>query len=577
MDRIIRNGRIVDGSGGASFSGDIAIRGGKIAQVGKVDGRGAEEIDAAGAVVAPGFIDVHTHFDAQVFWDQTLSPSIYHGVTTALAGNCGFTLAPLSGRQEDTDYLLRMLSRVEGMPLVTLQEAVKPDWRSFAEYLDKIDGTLAINTAFMVGHSALRRAVMGERALTDKASAKDIESMTALLELSLRQGGTGFSTTVSPTHSDYEGRPVPSRVAEREELLALAAVLRGHPGTWLELVFGVSEMKEEHYALASDMSLSAQRPINWNAVQINSSKPELLEMKLKAGDYAHQRGATTIALVPAAPMIVLLNFVNMFVLDTIPNWSQLVPMSMPDRVRALADPDFRAQLIQGAESPEAKQGGRLPNWDRVMLEGLSLPDNLQWNGKPLGAVAASRQRSSLETLFDLAVEEDLGVSFSMPAESVDEKSWQLRGELWRDRRCLIGGSDAGAHLDMLNSFAFSTQLLGEGVRRRGLLSLEEAVHRITALPAKCFGLRGRGSIAPGMAADLVIFDPETVDCGPIAMRNDLPGGEKRLYADAMGVAQVIVAGEVVANDNRATGRYPGRVLRSGRDTETVPIGTWLHG
>jgi len=359
-------------------------------------------------------------------------------------------------------------------------------------------------------------------------------------------------------------------------MLHLAGVLQDHPGTWLEMVFGVAEMTEEHYALAADMSLSARRPINWNAVQINSSRPDLLEMKLKAGDYAHERGATTIALVPSTPMIVLLNFVNMFVLDTIPSWSQLVPMSLAERIRALADPAFREILITGAESPEAARG-RLPRWDTVVIEGLSLPHNKGWNGRPLGELASQRGKKSLEVLFDLAVEEELGVSFSMPAESVDEESWKLRGDLWRDRRCLIGGSDAGAHLDMLNSFAFSTQLLGEGVRRRKLLGLEEAVHRITALPAKCFGLKERGLIAQGMAADIVIFDPEVVDCGPIAMRNDLPGGEKRLYADAIGIAHVIVAGEVVARENHATGRYPGKVLRSGHDTETVPIGAWLHG
>jgi N-acyl-D-aspartate/D-glutamate deacylase len=215
MDTVIRNGLLVDGTGSPRYPGDIGIENGRIVAVGQLAERGAVEIDAGGAVVAPGFIDIHTHYDAQAFWDPMLSPSVYHGVTTVLAGNCGFTLAPLSGDPADADYLLRMLSRVEGMPLSTLREAVKPSWRSFGEYLAKIDGTLAINASFMVGHSALRRAVMGERSVTDKATPVEVELMSALLRRSLAEGGVGFSTTIANTHSDYEGRPVPSRVASR--------------------------------------------------------------------------------------------------------------------------------------------------------------------------------------------------------------------------------------------------------------------------------------------------------------------------------------------------------------------------
>jgi N-acyl-D-aspartate/D-glutamate deacylase len=522
-------------------------------------------------VISPGFIDIHTHYDAQAFWDPMLSPSVFHGVTTVLAGNCGFTLAPLSGDPEDTDYLLRMLSRVEGMPLETLRTAVKPDWRSFGEYLDKIDGTLAINTAFLVGHSALRRAVMGGRAVTDKATTAEIKQMSDLLGRSIAEGGMGFSTTIAASHSDYEGYPVPSRVAARDEMVTLAGVIRDYPGTWLEMVFGAVVMQEEHCALAADMSRSAERALNWNAIQINSRKPEHVEGKLRASDYARERGATVYALVPASPMVTLLNFVNCFVIDMIPGWSDLVPMSLIERRKALADFNFRAQLKEGALKARTMDEARITDWSGFVLEGLSLPHNTRWNRQRLGDCASAMGKDPLDVLFDFAVEENLAVSFSRAAESVDERSWEIRRELWRDPRCLIGGSDAGAHLDMLNSFAFSTQLLGEGVRRRKLLTLEEAVHRITGLPADRFGLIGRGRIALGAAADLVIFDPDTIDCGPIAMRNDLPGGEKRLYADSVGVHEVIVGGITVAIDNRPTGRMGGKVLRSGRDTQTVPI------
>jgi N-acyl-D-aspartate/D-glutamate deacylase len=462
-----------------------------------------------------------------------------------------------------------MLSRVEGMPLATLRAAVRSDWRSFGEYLDRIDGTLAINTAFMVGHSALRRAVMGQRAVTDLATPGEIEQMCVLLRRSLAEGGVGFSTTIAATHSDYEGQPVPSRVASRAEMITLAGIAGEFPGTWLEMVFGVQVMQEEHYALAADMARAANRPLNWNAIQINSSKPELVEGKLRAGDYARERGATVYALVPATPMVTLLNFVNCFVIDTLPGWSALVPLSLAERRRALADPAFRKRLKDGARAAQSLEETRIKDWSGFVLEGLSLPHNRRWNTSRLGDCATAQGKEALDALFDLAVEENLAVSFARAAESTDDRSWQIRRDLWRDPRCLIGGSDAGAHLDMLNSFAFSTQLLGEGVRRRGLLPLEEAVHRITGLPAERFGLSARGVLAPGAVADIVVFNPDTVDCGPIAMRHDLPGGEKRLYADSIGIAQVMVGGAVVAQDNRALGVMAGRVLRSGRDTHTV--------
>jgi N-acyl-D-aspartate/D-glutamate deacylase len=572
MDSAIRNGVLVDGSGNPRFRADVGIDRGRIVAVGKVEERGVAEIDAAGAIVSPGFIDIHTHYDAQAFWDPMLSPSVFHGVTTVLAGNCGFTLAPLSGRREDTDYLLRMLSRVEGMPLAALRAAVKPDWRSFAEYLHKIEGTLAINIAFMVGHSALRRAVMGERAVTDEATPAEIEAMSALLRRSIEEGGVGFSTTIAASHSDYEGHPVPSRAATRGEMVALAGVVGEHPGTWLEMVFGVVAMREEHYSLGADMSRAAGRPLNWNAIQINSGRPELLADNLRASDYARERGATVWALVPATPMVTILNFVNCFLIDTIPGWSDLVPLSLAERRQALGDSDFRRKLKEGVLKARTMAEVRIANWPVFVLRGLSLPHNTRWNGQRLGDCAEALGKEPLDALFDFAVEENLGVSFARTAESTDERSWEIRRELWRDPRCMIGGSDAGAHLDMLNSFAFSTQLLGEGVRQRKLLSLEEAVYRITGQPAERFGLTGRGRIAPGAAADLVIFDPETIDCGPIAMRNDLPGGESRLYADAIGVHEVIVGGVTVARDNHPTGRLGGKVLRSGRDTQTVPVG-----
>jgi len=572
LDLVLRNANIIDGTGKPGFFGDVAIGDGRIKAVGQVDEPGRKELDLEGASLAPGFIDIHTHYDAQVFWDPMVTPSVNHGVTTVIAGNCGFTLAPLSGRAEDTDYLVRMLSRVEGMPLATLREAVQPDWTSFGDYLDRLDRKIAINATFLVGHSALRRTVMGDRAVGSEATDAEIDAMCALLDRSLSEGGAGFSTSISSTHSDLEGEPVPSRWASRDELLRLAQVVSRHPGTWVEIAHGKTLMGDAEYDILSALSLAAERPVNWNLVTVDSRSTQEQESQLRAGDVAAARGAAVIGLVPSVPPKIILNFVSGFVIDTIPGWSEVLVLPLEEKLAALADPATRRRMAEGTRQiSNPSLARRFEDWGEMIIEAVGSASRQALVGTRLGDHAASTGKDPLEALFDLAVAERLVISFSPPINGSDEASWRQRGEIWRDERCLIGGSDAGAHLDMINTFAFSTQLLGEGVRRRALLPLEEAVHRITALPAEKFGLVGRGTIEPGMAADLVVFDPETVDCGPVLMRDDLPGNETRLTADAIGVRHVFVNGTPVLVDGELSGEMGGQILRSGRDTRTVSI------
>jgi N-acyl-D-aspartate/D-glutamate deacylase len=568
MDLVLRNATIVDGTGAARYSGDVGVANGRIASIGKVSDRGREEIDVGGAVVAPGFIDCHTHYDAQISWDKMLSPSVYHGVTTVIAGNCGFTLAPLSGRAEDIDYLLRMLSIVEGMPVRALEQAVKPSWKSFGEFLDHFDDKLAINTAFMVGHTTLRRFVMGDRAVGNEATTEEIEAMVALLRRSLAEGGMGLSTSTSVSHSDHNGDPVPSRWASEEELVALARAVRDFPGTWLEIVPGVGPYTERETRIVTEMALAAQRPINWNAIFVAADRKPLIDSQLAMNRYAAKHGAKAWGLAQVAPVKGFLNFRSGFTFAMLEGWKPFLQLDAAGRIAAMADPDYRARLRAGADSPN-NPAKVLAGLERYRIEDVRSEKNARWRQRPLAEYASHIGKDPFDALFDLAVEEELCMTFSGPPMGADDASWELRKEVWDDEHTLLGGSDAGAHLDMFNTFALTTQLLGEAVRERGVYSLERGVQRITSEQADAFGFMDRGRIAEGSHADLVVFDPETIGCGPIAMRDDLPGGESRLYGDSIGIQHVIANGVPVAQGNEPTGRKGGRMLRSGKDSYTV--------
>jgi N-acyl-D-aspartate/D-glutamate deacylase len=571
MELVLRDATIVDGTGAARYSGDIGVADGRIAAIGKVPDRGREEIEVGGAVVAPGFIDCHTHYDAQISWDKMLSPSVYHGVTTVIAGNCGFTLAPLSGRADDVDYLLNMLSIVEGMPVRSLEQAVKPAWKSFGEYLDHFDGTLAINTAFMVGHTALRRYVMGERAVGHEATPEELDTMVALLRRSLAEGGMGLSTSTSVSHSDHNGDPVPSRWASEEELIALARAVRDYPGTWLEIVPGVGPYTERETRIVTEMSLAAQRPINWNAIFIAVDRKSLIDSQLEMSRHAAERGAKAWGLAQVAPVKGYLNFRSGFTFAMLEGWKPFLQLDQAGRIAAMADPEYRARLRAGANSPN-NPAKVLAGIDHFRIEDVRSEKNARWRRTPLAEYAAHIGKDSFDALFDLAVEEELHMTFSGPPMGADDASWALRKEIWNDENTLLGGSDAGAHLDMFNTFALTTDLLGEAVRGRRVLTLEDGVRRVTSDQAEAFGLKDRGRIAEGACADLVVFDPDTIDCGPVSMRDDLPGGESRLYGDSVGIHHVIANGVPVARGNEPTGRMGGRMLRSGRDSYTVTLG-----
>lgn len=571
VDLVVKGGRVVDGTGAAARYADVAVDRGRIVALGSIDARARRTIDADGRVVAPGFVDVHTHLDAQAFWDPMLSPSPLHGVTTALAGNCGFTIAPLSS--ETGEYLMPMLARVEGMPLESLRSGVPWDWHTTREYLDRLDGTLAINTGFMVGHSAIRRLAMGEAANERASTPDELAAMRNLLCDGLAAGAIGFSTTTSTTHNDAQSRPVPSRFADDHEFVELARVCGEFAGTSLELLpKGATDLgpfDAEVAELMIRMSEVARRPLNWNVIQPTARTLESWLAKLDVGDWARARGAKVVGLTMPVDMRARFSFRAGFVLDVFEGWSSVLGLPMPERIAALSDPEVRRRLEAGAAATPSMK--HLAAWEKLLLVETFAHQNERFAGRLVGDVAAELDMSPFEALMTVALADELRTTFMRAMPEPTPADWDARLRVWRDPRSVVGASDAGAHLDMIAAFRYSTGFLQEAVREHGLLPLEEAVHLLTEAPARLYGLRDRGVVREGAHADLLVLDPDTVGSEPVGTRFDLPGGAGRLYADATGISRVLVGGTDIAVEGEYTGVRPGRVLRAGRDTATPTL------
>jgi N-acyl-D-aspartate/D-glutamate deacylase len=572
LDQLIKGATIVDGTGGPARAGDVGVRDGRIVAVddaGSIDEPASSTFDAAGLVITPGFVDPHTHYDAQLFWDPLASPSNVHGVTTVIGGNCGFTLAPL--RPADADYTRRMMARVEGMPLDALESGVDWKWETFAEYTDALDGTLGVNAGFLVGHCALRRYVMGAGAVDGPASDAQVAEMARLLHESIEAGGLGFSTTLSSSHSDGDGRPVASRHSTPAELLALSAAIGEHEGTMLEgIVPGcLDTFSDDEIDLLVAMTVAARRPINWNVLTVDASVPDRVPRQLSASDKARQAGGRIVAL--TMPVLVPMNmsFLTYCALQMLPGWGEILSLPVPERMAKLRDPDVRRRMVERADTPEAGVVRRLADFGRYVIGDTYSAVNDGLRNRRVADIAAERGQDPFDTLVDVVLADDLRtVLWPMPTDNNPE-SWELRRQVWDDDRALLGGSDAGAHLDRMCGAPYTTRFIGDMLNGRKLTSLERAVQLITDAPARLFGLRDRGRIAEGWIADLVVFDPDTIGSESATMVADLPGGSARLTAGSTGVVRVFVNGVETVRDGASTGATPGTLLRSGRDTETV--------
>ena len=565
-DVVIRGGDVVDGTGAAPVRADVAVKDGRIAAIGKIEDSAVETIDATNLVVSPGFIDLHTHYDAQAFWDTTLSPSPLHGVTTVFGGNCGFTIAPLTA--QDGDYLMRMLARVEGMPLESLRDGVPWNWTSTAEYLDSLDGKLMPNAGFLVGHSALRRVVMHEDATKREATTEEVEQMVQLLRAGLRAGGCGFSSTWSTSHNDHEGSPVPSRHASRDELIALCREVRNHPGTTLEFIPAIGQFSREVFELMGDMSAAADRPLNWNLLQVYAQNWDMVQHQLNGFDVAASRGGHVLALTLPDTFRMRLNFKSGFILDILAGWDRLMALPDDEKLSMLKDPAGRAEMDRLAQSTPGN-ARNVANWAAYVLLQTFTEKWKPFEGRTIGDIAQERGVTSFNALCDIAVDDNLLTVITNVDKGQDDETWKRRVEVWRDHRAIVGASDAGAHLDMIDSYAFSTTLLARAVRERALMPVEEAVYQLTDRPARLYGLKGRGRLATGWAADITVFDATTIGPGPAEMRFDLPGGAGRVYGEANGVEHVIINGVPSVRGKQLLDARAGTLLRSGRDTDTV--------
>ncbi len=561
-DLVIRNARIVDGSGAESVRGDVAVTDGRIETVGRVTARGTREIEAGGLALAPGFIDLHTHYDCQLFWDRHATPSPWHGVTTVVMGNCGFTLAPC--RPTDRNTVMRLLSFVEGMPLDTLRAAIPWGWESYAEYLDAIEGGgLGVNVASFIGHSAIRLHVMGAASLERAATAEERAAMAALVRAGMAAGAIGWSTSFAPTHFFADDdKPAPSRVAAREELLEMAAALAGFDHGLIELaprlIVGSTDDKLAEIATYAELARASGKTVVWAPLLQSSFVPDQGVACLDEAGRLQAEGVQVVPQVGCRPLELRFDFARSgFGLDNNPFWRPIMAKPREERRRMFADPGFREQLA-GMSTGFVVALAR--DWSQIVLR---LPQSARTRGlqdQSIAAIATARGTAPVDTFCDVVLEGDLEDQWGALVMNYDE---DRIAPMLRHPAGVMALSDAGAHMDTLCDQGFTSYLLGHWVREQGRLSLEEAVRLVTSRPAERYGLTDRGRIVAGGHADLVLFDPERIGVRATELVNDLPEGQRRLLQRAEGIEWVFVNGTAVVERGEPVDRLPGRLLRGG--------------
>jgi N-acyl-D-aspartate/D-glutamate deacylase len=556
-DLLIRNGRIVDGSGMPAFRGDIGIKDGKIAEIGKLSGPATRTIDAGGRVVAPGFIDNHCHYDAQVTWDPLCSFSCDHGATSVIFGNCSLSLAPV--RKGSERRLSEFLSYVEAIPMEVL-DTLEFTWETFPDYLDQMDHHLGVNVGNLIGHTAVRYYVMGDDCQKRSATDDEIRQMQGLVRDGMTAGALGLSVSRNQGHYDPQGVHIPALWADEKEIFALGDVLR-EMGTGL-IQSGGGNGAEVKNALMSRLSEATGRTVVYNNLSQSMRRPGEWQKQMAQID------ATTAKGIRAYPMCTPNRITDYFTMRNtqefrgLPTWHPILIAPDEEKLRAYSDPEIRKKLH--AEAVEFKVDTPPPGicrtwWDYMEVQTAVLPKNKVFEGKTVGQIAQMQGKGIIDAFLDLVVEENLDTEFLHGEINVDEAAM---AQILTYPNAIIGLSDGGAHVQFQSGFGFSTRLLSEWVREKKVMSLEQAVRRLTFDSASIFGLYDRGLLRPGMAADIVIFDPDTVKPLPLEVLHDFPTGAKRIKEPAQGIMATVVNGQVLMEDGQHTGALPGRVLRN---------------
>lgn len=553
-DLVIRNASIVDGTGAPRFTGDVAVSNGRIAAIGAIAEQGREVIDAAGQIVSPGFVDPHTHYDAQITWDSLLSSSAEHGITTVVMGNCGVGLAPC--RPADREILAEDLVTVEGIDKEVLMEGVRWEWESYPQYLDAAEQNgSALNRAFLAPLAPFRTYVIGREANERAATAQETTAIAQMLHEAMEAGAWGITTTFNRQHIGHGGKPLSARLASREELGTYAGVLKKLDRGVLQfaLTKRYATLAEDEEETLKFMLEASGRPATWLSLNNLVEMPGAIEAILDRIEPLIARGGVPQIL--TRPLLFDMNLRRPFMFSEMSCARPLFDASFEKQMAIYADPAFRTAFKE-----ELKLGRKWTTLARnvivVSVENAALRS---LEGKTVGEIADARGADPNDTFFDIAVDDNLNVKFVVPRANTDHASI---GRLLKDSRTMIGLSDAGAHLDMLCESGYTTYVLGHWVREEQALTLEHAVKRLTSEPADFFGL-DRGRLKVGGAADICIFDEATINSPlrPTPVK-DLPAGGSRLYCKAEGIARVIVNGETIYRNGQPTAARPGKVLRS---------------
>ena len=560
-DLIIKNGTVIDGSGLPRYRADVGVRKGRVATIGRIREQASEVLDAEGQVVAPGFVDGHTHMDAQVFWDPLGQSSCFHGITTAVMGNCGFTLAPCAAA--DKHLVIRNLQRAEDLSPEAMEAGIKWQWTTFPEFLDCVESLpKGINYAGYIGHSALRTYAMGERAFEQQASETEMKAMEHELRDAIRAGAIGFTTSRSPSHETPDDRPVASRIASWDEVRRLVGVMGELNAGIMELAGeGVDRAPDDpglhdYHVRLRELAVESGRPITFGVFS-RRRVPDVWRKYLALLDETAAAGGRMFAQVHSRSLSALLSFRTQLPFDLLPVWKEFRALPLTEQQRRLRDPEQRRRLVEASDARDNRRHigteARPAEYDWLFVF-----DTVQGPHRTVAEVARERGQHPVETMIDLALETDLERFFLQPLANEDQ-NYAL--EMIRHPRTVTTFSDSGAHVSQLMDSSLQSHLLSHWVRQKQAFTLEQAVRMLTLVPATLWGFADRGLVREGMAADLVVFDPDTIGAEMPEVADDLPAGARRLVQRARGIAATVVNGEVLLRGGQHTGALPGRLLR----------------